>query len=93
MMAVQEELLKFVVSRMNKDMQMAQSLMSGNITGGMWNGQSEYLREMMQDYADGSQKIMERALQLAKESATPLQERIGAAAQEAKPEQRQVAAE
>jgi Phasin protein len=93
MMAVQEELLKFVVSRMNKDMQMAQRLMSGDIAGGALNSQSEYLREMMQDYANGSQKLMERALQLAKERATLLEERTDAAAQVVKPEQGQVAAE
>ena len=93
MIAIQEELLKFMTSRMNKDMEMAQDLMSGNIVGGVLNRQSEYVREMMQDYASGTQSLMERGLQLAMKSWTPLEERPDEATHEAKPAARRAVAQ
>jgi hypothetical protein len=93
MMAAQEEILKFAAARMNKDMEMAQNFMSGNIVGEVLNRQSEYVREMMKDYSGGTQKLMERGLQLAKESAQPLEERSHEATEEVKSESKRVAAE
>jgi hypothetical protein len=93
MMAAQEEMLKFFAARMNKDMEMAQNLMSGNIFGDILNRQSEYVREIMKDYSDGTQKLMERGLQVAKESASPLEERSHEATEEVKSETKRVAAE
>lgn len=93
MMAAQEEMLKFFAGRMNKDVEMAQNLLSGNVFGEILNRQSEYVRGIMQDYSGGTQQLMERGLQLAKQNARPMEERADEATQEVKAEAHRVAAE
>lgn len=93
MMAAQEEILTFFAGRMNKDMEMAQNLLSGNIFGEILNRQSEYVRGIMHDYSGGSQQLMERGLQLVKENARPMEKRADEVTEDVQSEAPRVAAE